>query len=144
MGIKDHAREIRLIKNQEYEKYMQQVKEAKRESEERNRPMQSLLNRHCMTASVEDYEDWLAVYTASINGNNPFTKSFNRPFSRDNWYCAISDFTLPPVYGSRAIHIIVPKGIIVTVERDSHNNVYYFDEPYLFPLHGEVPCYSDF
>ena len=68
------------------------------------------------------YRKWLRGYLGN-DGKPTHYYNYRLP---DTFYRAIRDFALSPLFGSMAIHIIVPKGIAVA-GHTGHCNVYYLD-----------------
>lgn len=82
---------------------------------------------HLRAATITDYLDWLSAY--SIVNSSVFTHRYDYSFYRADFYVALNDFTITPLYGASSINIIVPEH--VTVHGDvGHNQLY---------LHGEKP-----
>lgn len=91
---------------------------------------------HCRRATKDEYQDWLLGYMKE--GGMP-THYYSYPFGR--FHIAIEDFYLYPLYGSRAMYIIVPNGIRVDYQDLGHSSLYIMDG--FLAKDGFVPVYAD-
>ena len=87
-------------------------------------------------ADVGDYKDWLKGFLKV--GNKP-THVYNYEFSRWAWYVARDNLEMKPLYGSQAVHIIIPKDIEVT-GNSGHTGLYFMKD---FSCNGSVPIFKD-
>jgi len=78
-------------------------------------------------ANISDYLDWLLAYS-KIN-KTVFTHRYDYTFYNGEFYVALDDFTISPLYGAGSINIIVPKQVHINGEL-GHINLY---------LHGDKP-----
>lgn len=85
---------------------------------------------HCRRATPKDYADWLRGY---LRNGGRITHPRARPMDSD-WYvfaptAADSPETVPPLYGSRSIDLIVPAAPVRSLcyGRLGHNSLYFMD-----------------
>jgi hypothetical protein len=115
-------------------KIMQQHKRNKSDADDAMRKMEL----HLRKASMQDYKAWLNGFLSS--GGNP-THYYDYPFTRwDNFYVALEDLELSPLYGASSINIIVPIGVKVTGKK-GHIGLFFYDN---FATDGGiVPVFVD-
>jgi hypothetical protein len=115
------AREQRVRDEIEWER-------SQREREERRRVQEALLDRdvrpYIRPATARDYNRWLRGY---LEASGRITHAYDYPFDRLGMCVAVADFTLPPLYGSSSLDIIVPAGITVVCPDPGHNKLYFMD-----------------
>lgn len=107
----------------EQEQYLGKIEA---ESRQRDADKNSMM-QHLRKANIADYLDWLSAYS-KVN-QEVFTHRYDYSFYQQDFYVALTDFTIKPLYGAPSINIIVPDHI--TVHGDvGHNKLF---------LHGENP-----
>lgn len=90
-------------------------------------------------AQLGEYVAWLEGHIS--NGGN-ITHNYDYLFNNRNWYVAITDCELPPLYGASSVYIIVPKGIVISTPNGlAHNGLYFMDE--FRNEGGWVPIYEN-
>lgn len=94
-------------------------------------------SRHVLSpATPLDYARWLAGY---IRQGGELTHSYDYDLPR-SFFVATGNLHLPALYGSRAVSVIVPRGVEVTFDEIGHNALYFMDD---FRVEGSlVPLYS--
>lgn len=91
-------------------------------------------------ATPEDYLRWLKGFMDQ--GGIP-THNYNYPMARiDTFYVATQDFTLLPLCGTAALHIIVPRAYVCLGGEAGHC-VLYFEDGYQTRGNLWIPVYSD-
>jgi len=93
-------------------------------AERQAKRIKELMANHCRRANSPDYESWLNGYLQKPNTKITHVYDYALPGS---FYIAKNDFILSPGYGAYSVSIIVPVGINVTVEDQSHNQLYFMD-----------------
>ncbi len=84
---------------------------------------------NCRPATAADYQAWLDGYRARGGAT---THDYDYPFPSGWFVLERSDVTMPPLCGSRAVHVIVPEGMRLVVQGDlyarpGHNSAYLMD-----------------
>ena len=104
---------------------------------EYNRSM-GIFDKEVRLATASQYNEWIAGFIA--NGGQP-THCYDYPMSNQRFYVAMKDFKLLALFGSRAINVIVPKGIEVKSDDLGHSHLYFMDG---FTCRGGfVPIFED-
>jgi len=73
-------------------------------------------------ASPKNYKAWLDDFLHK-GGGITHVYDYDMP---DHFYVAIGSFEMTPLYGSSAVHVIVPEGLEVTGNDIGHNELYFF------------------
>lgn len=85
-----------------------------------------------------DYDAWLTKHLEI--GGRP-THFYDYPMSQRDFYVALSDVTLAPLYGAMSISVIVPEGIVVD-GAPGHIDVYRMEDGSAGRF-GVVPVFND-
>jgi hypothetical protein len=120
MNMSDELNELRTIALAELEneriayldeeEYNDRIYDARRED----------LISYCRPMRLWEYAAWLTGFMQS-GGKPTHFYDYNTP---SNWFTANEDFTVAPLYGSRAINIIVPVGVRFLGGPTGHNKIY--------------------
>lgn len=100
----------------------------------------TLLRGKLRHAGVEDYKKWFKGYKDRRGVPMPV---YDRPIKKSDLrdlYVAVDDFEIVPLFGSRAIRIIVPADVRF-LGGDLGETVLYFEDGYWH--NGFAPSYSD-
>jgi hypothetical protein len=103
---------------------------------------------HCRPATAADYRAWLDGYRAR-GGATTHDYDYDYNISATWYVLETSDVTIPPLYGSQAVHVIVPGGMRLVIERDlyhgesGHNSVFLIDGFRVAARRYWVPTYRD-
>lgn len=126
-------------RDEEWQENMRKNEEEHRVAEDRK---QKELFPKLRKAEASDYIEWLKGYIG--NGGEP-SHFYDYPFSQPgSFYIATEDFRIFPLFGSAAIHIIVPKGIHADVsESTGHCCIYFMDGFRIEYCTSWVPVYQD-
>ena len=89
-------------------------------------------------ATRDDYKRWLIGYLRS--GGEP-THYYDYKFPEREFYVAVMDFRIQPLYGAFSFSIIVPKGIRFLGGELGHINLFLMDG--FRNIGGWVPVYED-
>ena len=139
MNINEILKKFKEEKLKRKREYKIQLEERRRKIEEEKRNAWKLLKGKLRPASKSDYENWLRGYVKS--GGMP-THYYDYNFDNRNWFVAIRDFELKPLYGANAINVIVPNDVKYNGNYDiGHCNLYFMDG--YRNIGGEVPLYRD-
>lgn len=147
--------EVEMMRGDKLERFRAKDDEKRKEREdERGRRIQQINEREVRfkeevrpriaKATAANYNAWLTGYMQK--GGEP-THRYDRPLR--NFYVAVADLDLMPLYGSGSVSIIVPAGVTVNLEngRDAgHCNLYFMEDFSSLGFHGgkaTVPVYSD-
>lgn len=90
-------------------------------------------------ANKYDYLDWLSHY--SKHTNHVFTHHYDYSFKNGDFYVALNDFTIVPLYGANSINIIVPEHVLIEGELGHVSLFLHGDKPEA--IGHWVPYYSD-
>jgi hypothetical protein len=122
------------LEKEEYERNL--AKHMINTRKEQNKNKNEIL-KHVKQASRGDYNKWLINFVE--NGGEP-THYYDYPFNRwRNFYVAIENFEIKPLYGASRINIIVPKGITITGNQ-GHTDLFYCDK---LIATGTIPVFID-
>jgi len=107
------------------------------------------LRPNLSAASKSDYMVWLRGF---IKAGGAPTHAYDYPWERNNfghrtWFTVVRDCTIPPLYGSSSLSLIVMPGVQINGGATAkelmgigHNSVYWMDG---FTHNSIVPIYSD-
>ena len=97
-----------------------------------------LLDKVLVPASKSDYEAWLKGFIEA--GGTP-THTYDYNIHLRDWYAAIIDFEICPMYGANSINIIAREGVKFLGGERGHCNIYLMDK---FVSYGHfIPVYKD-
>ena len=90
------------------------------------------------SARLENYKSWLAEFLK--RGGKP-THAYNYEMPLDNWFVAIEDLEVIPLYGSKSVNIIISKNIKFKGGDLGHSNLYFMENGK--NIGGFIPIYTD-
>ena len=120
----------------EREIYKERRKEYAREKT-RERVAASVWIKTLKPAKERYYSDWLSGYLEQEGNEITHVYNYRMP---ESFMLACAPLTVTPLYGARALSIIVPEHIDCKVESLGHNNIFYMKD---FSCEGIfVPFYT--
>lgn len=120
---KEALKEFKTVESQQYK-----LRSSERDAEHNRllRKMDEVMSKlegKLVPATKLDYNRWLGGYMES--GKKP-THFYDYPMGRslNEYYLATKDFEMGPLYGAKAINIIVPDGVKFLGGEIGHCNIY--------------------
>lgn len=139
MSVHDEVTAARRRARQEHARFEQERAAYEEEHRHRQAAFNTQVRPNIRRANPQDYERWLTGY---LEAGGTISHAYDYPMTGD--FCvALRDLTLPALYGSSSISIIVPEGITISApEGLGHCKLYHLGSP-CWVEGGWVPIYTN-
>ncbi len=140
MDLNKILEESRRKKQEEEEEYEGEKRDIEKKTGRMYRNKHELLRKSLIPATLKEYKEWLKGY---LQDGGSITHVYDYNWEADDeWFVAVKDCDIPPLYGATSINVIVPRGVSVGYSHGlGHNNIYYMDG--FRQAGGWVPIYSN-
>lgn len=137
MDVKKVIDRFRVEKQQEEFEYKKEIDRIIEECNLKERQFDDSIRPSLNPATYREYMAWIEGY---IERGGKLTHYYDYSMPSD-FYIAISNFTIIPLYGAMSVNIIIPRGITVNNKTDiGHSNLYFMDG--YINIGGCIPFYE--